>query len=295
MDLDAMRRTTSFEHDGLIFDVTDQGPLDGEIVVLLHGFPQSSSCWDRLAPLLHAAGYRTLAPDQRGYSPRARPRGRYAYRLTALTGDVLALIDAAGAGGRRVHLVGHDWGAAVAWSLAAARPDAVATLTALSVPHPGAFLRAIFTSRQFLMSWYMYFFQLPWLPELVLRGIVRFAGPRFVDGLASYGQTKEAAARDTRRMMEPGALTPAINWYRGMPFNPPGRLTPVTVPTLFVASDADPALGRRGAELTRRFVTGPYTFHTLEGIGHWIPEQAPAQIAELLHIHLATERPERIW
>ncbi|MEV0119743.1 alpha/beta fold hydrolase [Streptomyces sp. NPDC050844] len=118
-----------------------------------------------------------------------------------------------------MHVVGHDWGAAIAWTLAATRPDAVATLTALSVPHPAAFMRSLFTSRQFLMSWYMSFFQLPWLPELVIR--------------------------------------PALHWYRAMPFNPPGRLAKVTVPILFVPSDSDPALGRTGAELTRRFVTGP--------------------------------------
>src|SRR5262245_19601155 len=133
------RRISSFERDGLVFDVHDRGPLEGDLVVLLHGFPQSARCWDVLAPLLNAAGYRTLALDQRGYSARARPRGRLAYRLPELTGDVLALIAAAGPGDRKAHLVGHDWGAAVAWTLAATRPDAIATLTALSVPHPAAF------------------------------------------------------------------------------------------------------------------------------------------------------------
>ncbi len=96
----------------------DGGPLDGEIVVLLHGFPQTSSSWALLAPLLHAQGYRTLAPDQRGYSPRARPRGRFAYRMSQLVEDVVALIGTACPAGRAVHVVGHDWGAAVAWTLA---------------------------------------------------------------------------------------------------------------------------------------------------------------------------------
>ncbi|WP_433337476.1 alpha/beta fold hydrolase [Spirillospora sp. CA-294931] len=280
-------RITSFERDGLVFDVVDQGPLDADIVVLLHGFPQTARSWERLAPLLHASGYRTLAPDQRGYSRGARPRGRFAYRLSELVADVLALVEAAGPGGRKVHVIGHDWGAAVAWTLAATRPDVVATLTALSVPHPAAFTRALLTSRQFLMSWYMYFFQLPWLPELSLRQLDRRARARVVAGLAVRGQDEAGALRDVDFLMTSGALTPALNWYRAMPFNPPGRLAAVTVPTLYVHSDEDPALSRKGAELTRRFVTGPYTFHTLPGIGHWIPEQAPDEVAELLRVHLA--------
>ncbi|GAA2632156.1 alpha/beta fold hydrolase [Actinomadura fulvescens] len=280
------QRITSFERDGLIFDVADQGPLDRDVVVLLHGFPQTSRSWSLLAPMLHASGYRTLAPDQRGYSPRARPRGRFAYRLSELAEDVLALIEAAGLGGRKVHVVGHDWGATVAWTLAATRPDVVATVTALSVPHPAAFMRALFTSRQLLLSWYMFLFQLPWLPELVIRRICRSARSRLIAGLVAGGQTEANAVRDTDFLVSSGALTPAVNWYRGMPFNPPRRLARVPVPTLFISSDQDPALGRKGAELTRRYVTGPYTFRTLTGVGHWIPEQAPADVAELLRDHL---------
>ncbi|MQY08805.1 alpha/beta fold hydrolase [Actinomadura macrotermitis] len=281
------RRITSFERGGLVFDVADRGPIDGEAVVLLHGFPQTSASWDLLAPLLHEAGYRTLAPDQRGYSPRARPRGRFAYRMTELVDDALALVELAGAGGRRVHLVGHDWGAAVSWALAGARPDAVATMTALSVPHPGAFMQALFTSRQFLQSWYMYLIQIPGLPEFLLRQLDRRARPRLIAGVAGGGQSVGGAVRDADFLMNSGALTPALNWYRGMPFNPPRRLTKVAVPTLYVWSDADPALSRKGAELTRKWVTGPYTFRTLAGVGHWIPEQAADEVAGLLLAHLA--------
>ncbi|WP_067474562.1 alpha/beta fold hydrolase [Actinomadura hibisca] len=281
------QRITSFERDGLVFDVADQGPIGGDVVVLLHGFPQTSRSWERLAPLLHASGYRTLAPDQRGYSPRARPRGRFAYRLSQLTEDVLALIRTAVPDGRKVHVVGHDWGASVAWTLAATRPDVVATVTALSVPHPAAFMRSLFTSRQCLLSWYMYLFQIPWLPELVLRGVVRRARSRLIAGLATGGQSEANAARDVDHLVGSGALTPALHWYRAMPFNSPKRLARVTVPTLFIRSDEDPALSRAGAELTRRFVTGPYAFHTLIGFGHWIPEQAADEVAELLRGHLA--------
>ncbi|MFI7367363.1 alpha/beta fold hydrolase [Streptomyces sp. NPDC050149] len=283
---DTGRRVTSFTREGLVFDVVDRGPADGDVVVLLHGFPQTASCWDALAPLLHSAGFRTLAPDQRGYSPRARPRGRFAYRLSALCEDVLALIEEAGCADRKVHVVGHDWGATVAWALAASRPAAIATVTALSVPHPAAFIGALFSSRQALMSWYMFFFQLPWLPERLIRDLDPSAAPRITARMAG-GQTETRLRRDLDFLMNSGALTPALNWYRAMPFNPPSRLAAVTVPTLFVNSDRDPALGRSGAALTRRFVTGPYTFHTLHGIGHWIPEQAAHEVAGLLRIHLA--------
>ncbi|MFJ9885488.1 alpha/beta fold hydrolase [Streptomyces sp. NPDC091287] len=283
-------RLTSFGRDGLVFDVVDQGPLAGEVVVLLHGFPQRSSSWDLLAPLLHASGYRTLAPDQRGYSPRARPRGRISYRMSQLTEDVVALIEAAEPRGGKVHVVGHDWGAAVAWTLAAARPDVVATLTALSVPHPAAFMRAVFTSRQFLMSWYMFAFQLPWIPELLIRRLDPSAPPRATARMAA-GQTAARLARDLEFLVASGALTPALNWYRAMPFSTSSQLAEVTVPTLFINSDSDPVLGRTGSEHTRRLVTGPYTFHTLTGVGHWIPEQAAPEVAELLRVHLSSSLP----
>lgn len=281
-----MKRLTSFERKGLIFDVVDRGPLDGDITVLLHGFPQTASSWDALAPRLHAEGYRTLAPDQRGYSPRARPRGRYAYRTSELVNDVLALIRTADPGSRGVHVIGHDWGAAVAWALAATHPNALSTLTALSVPHPAAFIRSLFTSRQFLLSWYMYFFQLPWIPELALRRLYR-SGNSGVATKLTAGQPEADTLRDVTFLMTSGALTPALNWYRAMPFNPPSRLSPVTIPTMFIASDADPVLGPKCAALTRDHVTGPYTFHTLPEVGHWIPEQAAPEVAALISPHLS--------
>src|SRR5215217_5260440 len=154
----------SFRRDGLTFDVLDAGPSDGEPVVLLHGFPQDATSWNGVAPALHQHGLRTLAPDQRGYSPMARPRGRGHYTLRETTRDVLALLDAAGL--ESAHVVGHDWGAGVGWALAAWHPERVRTLTVLSVPHPGAMAKA--TSDQALRSAYMAAFQVPVLPEQAL-------------------------------------------------------------------------------------------------------------------------------
>jgi pimeloyl-ACP methyl ester carboxylesterase len=273
------QRITTFTRDGLVFDVRDTGPADGIPVLLLHGFPQSSHTWDAVSPLLHARGYRTLAPDQRGYSTGARPRSRRAYRAAELTADVVELVDRAGLG--PLHLVGHDWGAVVAWEVAARRPDLLRSLTALSVPHPAAFVRAVVTSSQGLRSWYVAYFQLPWLPERQLS-----SGKPCERALRSIGMSREAAARDAAMMRDPRTARGALNWYRAMAFSRPRALrSTITVPTLYVWSDGDAAVDPKGAAFTPRFVAGPYTYEVLEGVSHWIPEEAPAQLDALLARH----------
>jgi pimeloyl-ACP methyl ester carboxylesterase len=273
------RRITSFTRAGLVFDVHDGGPVDGTPVFLLHGFPQDSRSWGAVSALLHARGYRTIAPDQRGYSAGARPRPRRAYRPSELTNDIVELIKVAGLG--PVHLVGHDWGAVVAWEVAAQRPDLLRSLAALSVPHPAAFVRAMFTSSQRRKSRYMLFFQLPWLPERELT-----SGRSWERSLRSTGMSSKAAARDAGRMRERGAARGALNWYRAMVFSSPRALrAKITVPTLYVWSDGDKAIGPQGAELTPRFVAGPYTYEVLEGVSHWIPDEAPEQLDALLARH----------
>lgn len=262
------------------------GPADGPPVLLLHGFPQGADSWDAVLPALHEAGYRTVAPDQRGYSPGARPTGRAAYRLAALTSDALAVV-AEHAGGR-AHVVGHDWGAAVAWRLAARHPAAVRSLTAVSVPPGAAFARSLVTTRQGLASWYFAAFQLPWLPERLLRADGRGYSPRLSAALRRSGQTRERARRDAARLADPAALTAALNWYRAITVSDPRDTDPpVTVPTLFVWSDGDIALTRQSTELAHTHVTGPYAYAELRGVSHWIPEEAPAEFAELLLAHLA--------
>ena len=207
-------RIREFANDGFTFPVRDEGPIDGEVVVLLHGFPQTSKSWDAVTTGVHEAGYRTLVFDQRGYAATARPRGRFAYRISALVGDVAALVAAVGS---PVHLVGHDWGAVVAWSTAAGRPELVRTLTAVSVPHSRAYLRSLLSSIQALKSYYMAVFQIPWLADTVLR---RF--PKQTDKLLANSGMDAAALRQVHTdVIDSGALTPAINWYRAMPFSTP--------------------------------------------------------------------------
>jgi len=268
-------RLSTLRHDGLTFDVFDEGPAEGEVVVLLHGFPQRSSMWREVAPLLHERGYRTVAIDQRGYSAGARPRRRRDYRLTLLADDAAALVEQIGG---PVHVVGHDWGAAVAWVLAIRRPELVRTLTAISVPHPRAFLSALLTTRQLLTSWYIFVFQLPRLPELA----VRKASGAVDRTLRWAGMSPDELARFREEIVDDGAFSPALGWYRSMTLVDRRTLAKVSVPTTFVWSDGDSAIARSGVERNRKYVEGDYELVVLEGISHWIPTQAPEACADAI-------------
>jgi pimeloyl-ACP methyl ester carboxylesterase len=266
-------RITTVERSGLTFDVSDAGPVDGPIVVLLHGFPGSHRTWDALVPLLSEAGLRTLALEQRGYSTGARPRRRRDYRAHEVTQDALALLDAVGAD--RVHVVGHDWGGFVAWRLAAVAPERLSGMTVLSTPHPSALLRAAVSSAQGLRSTYIGLFQLPALPELLI-------GPRMHRLLRIAGLPRAFAAEYTRFHIDGGALPTALTWYRGM-WLPDRRSrsvrgAAVSVDTTYVWGNRDQALGRRAAELTGSHVSGAYRFVELDE-NHWLPERAPSRVA----------------
>nr|WP_205864318.1 alpha/beta hydrolase [Planosporangium mesophilum] len=260
----------------MTFDVRVGGADDGVPVLLLHGFPQNGSMWDAVSPALHAAGLRTIAPDQRGYSPGARPLEVEAYGQPECAADALAILDALGV--ERAHVVGHDWGAIVGWRLAADHPDRVSTLSALSVPHPRALARALRTSLdQLRRSRYILFFRRTGRAEEVLleddarrlRGV--FAG----SGLDAAGVDRYVAP-----LLAPGALTAALNWYRAVNLLRSGDVGKVGVPTTYVWSDGDLALGRVGAYRCAREVTGEYRFVELPGVTHWIPDQAPGAVAD---------------
>jgi pimeloyl-ACP methyl ester carboxylesterase len=247
--------------------------------VLLHGFPQRASSWGEVAPLLHARGLRTVVPDLRGYSPGARPGRRRDYTVPRLVDDLAALVADIG---RPVHLVGHDWGAVVGWAAAARRPELLRTFTAVSVPHPRAYLDACLRSDQLLRSWYVAAFQLPWLPERVLAGrLGRHA-------LRRSGMPREAVERFLTEVVGDGALTEAVGFYRALPFAPAGATARrVGVPTTLVWSDGDVELARHGAERTGRYVDAPYTFVELNGVSHWIPEAAPSRLADAVLARVA--------
>jgi pimeloyl-ACP methyl ester carboxylesterase len=274
----------SFTNAGLTFKVSDiGGGQAARTVILLHGFPQDGRCWDRVGTALAGDGYRVLAPDLRGYSPGARPSARSAYRNSELASDVLALADAAGAD--RFHLAGHDWGAALAWYVAGRYPERVASLAALSVPHPQAFGRALVSSSQAVRSWYMAAWQLPFLPE---RALSRRGGRGFRDTLVRMGLDPVSAERYAARAQDPGGLRGPLNWYRAMPFSLREPAGPTSVPTVFVWGNRDQFVSRAAAERCGQYVTGPYRFMELDGASHWLPERAPDRVAALLTEHFAT-------
>ncbi len=270
----------TYAHDGLVFDVKDEGPEDGFPAVFLHGFPQDSTAWDGIVEPLHEHGYRTLAPNMRGYSAAARPSSAKEYTYAKTAGDVIALLDVAGA--EKAHIVGHDWGGATAWAVASAFPDRVASLTVLSTPHPGAMKSVALKSTQVLRSWYMGLFQIPWVSEQLLTP----DGPAWRAVMS--GLPPHQAAHYTDRMRQPGALSAALNWYRVLPremVRPSLPMHRITVPTLYVWGERDPALGRAAAEATQDFVTGDYVFQILTDIGHWVPETAPDEVVASLLEH----------
>jgi pimeloyl-ACP methyl ester carboxylesterase len=264
----------------LVFDARAAGPADGELVLLLHGFPQTSFSWRNQLDALGAAGYRAVAPDQRGYSPGARPADVGEYRVERLVGDVLGFAEALGV--ERFHLVGHDWGGAVAWQVAGRHPERLRTLTSLSTPHPAAFRRSIQDGEQRDKSSYMLFFRSPEAEPFFLDNDA--AGLRAL--YTSSGLADDAVEEYVRVLTQPGAMTAALNWYRAADPGLVEGLGPITTTTMYVWSTYDPALGRDAAEGTAAHVEGPYRFEVLEGVGHWIAEETPDALNTLLVDHL---------
>lgn len=266
---------------GLGFDVTVDGPQDGPAVLLLHGFPENASMWDGVTPALHEAGLRTVAPDQRGYSPAARPAEVGAYAIGELVGDALGLLDALEI--PAAHLLGHDWGAVVGWHLAGRHPDRVRTLTAVSVPHPAAHAAAIrHDAEQQRLSAYILAFRVPVVAEAGLlardaRRLRRIFGPL----------PAEQVDRFVAPLTEPGALTAALNWYRAMRRADSEELGPVAVPTTYLWGTEDIGVARAAAEGCARHVTGEFEFVELPGVSHWVPEEQPATVARLALARIA--------
>ncbi len=273
----------TFTNDGLAFEVDDAGPSDGEAIVLLHGFPESKDSWADVTPLLTKAGYRVLAPNQRGYSRGARPKARRDYTLTKLGGDIVAMADAAGV--ETFHVVGHDWGGGAAWELAANHPHRVKTVTSLATPHPRAMVKAMVRSTQGLKSWYMLMFQLPVLPELGFRGFGKRAMRR---NLTRSGLSDEYVDGYLDLLGEKGAARGALTWYRALPFSSPGGVGPITIPAMYVYGTDDFALGRKAADLTGDYCKGPYRYEVLDGVSHWIPEEVPEVVVRLVLDFIST-------
>lgn len=272
----------------LTFDARAVGPVDGEPVLLLHGFPQTSACWGRVLPHLASAGFRVVAPDQRGYSPDARPADASAYGIDLLVGDALALADAQG--WDTFHLVGHDWGGAVAWQVAGRHPERLRSLSVVSTPHPAAFTKAKAAGPsadgddQNERSSYIATFRDPATPAMLMaddRAFLRL----MLDG-SGMDEEGRAAVLDRVRTVEDADA--ALAWYRAADPADAGGMGPVTTSTMYVWSTEDIALGRAAAELTAAEVEGPYRFEVLEGVSHWVPEEAATDLAALLVDHIGS-------
>jgi len=274
---------------GLLFSALAEGPVDGRPVLFLHGFPQTAWSWHHQLDGVAAAGYRALAFDQRGYSKGARPPAVDDYRIDALVADVLAVADVQG--WEHFDLVGHDWGAMVAWVTAGRHPDRIRSLSAVSVPHPAAFAAALGGGDpdQAQRSSYIDVFRQEAVAERALLGEDGLGeGLRAMFAASGLGPDAPEVDVFVTAMLEPGALTAALNWYRAMSAHSVGDVGKINVPTLYVWSTEDIALGRQAAEATAQWVSGPYRFEVLTGVSHWIPEAAPHDLTRLLLEHLNT-------
>lgn len=269
--------------DGVKLHVVMAGAPDGPLVLLLHGFPEFWYGWRKQLPALAAAGYHVWAPDQRGYNRSDKPAGVSAYHIETLARDVVRLIEASGR--KSVYLVGHDWGAAVAWWVAGRYPHLVKKLAILNVPHPAVMRRTVLEdAEQRKKSWYIFFFQLPWLPEYLLSRNGYTDLIRMLKGSSRRGTfTDDDLAAYKQAWSQPGALTAMLNWYRAAVRHQARavELGRIRVPTLMVWGVNDIALDRKMAQPSIDLCDeGRLIF--LETATHWVQHEEPETVNRLL-------------
>lgn len=268
--------------------VAGLGNVSGEPIVLMHGFPETSIMWANLMERLADEGYRCFAPDQRGYSPNARPEGVENYIYQDLVSDVVALADVLGF--TRFHLVGHDWGSAIGWIALSLHPDRVHSWTAMSVPHMDAFRSALADDPdQQQRSQYIAFFRTPEQPERTLT-------TNDLEPLRALWASipKDQVEEYVTVFSQPGALTAALNWYRANSFDleqgyQGAMLGPVSHPTLLIWGNQDMAIGRAAVERTEKYMTGPYRLVELNA-GHWLVQEEPNRVHNEILRHVKSNR-----
>ncbi|MFI6777792.1 alpha/beta fold hydrolase [Nocardia sp. NPDC050412] len=277
--LEATRIPTEFG----TFDALTSGEPGGREVMLLHGFPESAIAWEFQLAALGGGGCHVIAPDQRGYSSDVRPENVADYRVEELVTDVIAIADQLG--WQRFDLVGHDLGAHVAWTVAADHPARIRTMTAVSQPHPTAFLQAMIEDEdQAQRAQHFTYFRQPRSPERALLADDAAALRKIFDWKIPEERIDDYIYRLTR----PDALTAALNWYRAFPLA--GPTASITVPTLYIWGTEDPTIAPTAALATSSHVTAPYRFEMLEDTSHWLPEEAPESLTRLLMQHLLAHR-----
>lgn len=284
---DGTIRAISLRANGYRFDGLAAGPESGELVLFLHGFPQFADAWAELLETVGAWNYHAVAVDQRGYSPDARPVSVDDYGVDELSSDALAFADFFGA--RRFHIVGHDWGGAVAWTTAADAPDRLKTLTVLSTPHPAALLSARQSDAdQQRRSAYV---QLLQAPSHAAEKALLADNAALLRGAYMGKMPTVQIETNVLRFEQDGTLTAALNWYRaGGRSKPRG---PVAVPTLYIWGDQDQALGETAALDTAAHCTGRFRFERLNGKSHWLMEECPLTILALLRDHIGAAGDDR--
>jgi epoxide hydrolase 4 len=269
--------------NGQRFELAECGSGD-RLALCLHGFPELNYSWRFQMPMLAARGWRVWAPNLRGYGASSKPGAVKDYRLDTLIEDVAALIDAAGA--KEVMLIAHDWGAIIAWHFAIKKLRHLTRLVIMNVPHPKVGEREIKHWRQFKKSWYIFFFQLPWLPEWMMGA----KGARGIKG-AFYNMAvdKSRFGKDVLQIyanaaLRPGALKSMINFYRALLRTPDFRQIgggDIVTPTLMIWGEEDSALNIHCTEGTEQWVPH-FTLHRLPGVSHWVQQEAPDQVNQIL-------------
>ena len=271
---------------GLTFTADVAGPADGPLVLMLHGFPESRHSWHQALPALAEAGFRAVAPDQRGYSPGARPdpADLSNYAFDRLISDAIEIAAAAGYDGKRFHLVGHDWGGQVAWGVAGQHAERLASLTILSRPHPTSFRRALLNESgdQKHRSRHHRAFLSAETGPLLLADDAR----RLREALSGQGVPADAVESHLSVLGSPEALEAALAWYRSNK-GLAADIGAIQVPTLYIWGDADATVGPDAAHGTADCVAAAFAMEVLPGVGHFVMDQAPARATELLLAHLA--------
>lgn len=274
--------TLLIQNGNIRLHTTVAGPAHGPVVVLLHGFPEFWYGWRRQVEPLVTAGFRVIVPDQRGYNLSSKPSRVASYALPELVSDVIAIADHFGQD--KILLAGHDWGAAVAWSTALLHPHRIAKLAVLNVPHPSVMRKFISANpRQLLRSWYMFFFQLPWLPEaLFSAGNFRIGARSLLRSSRKGTFSEEDLAQYRAAWSQPGALTAMINWYRAL-FRVRAKFSDkmVRVPTRILWGERDAFLLAEMAQESLRYCTNAELF-TFANATHWLQHEEPARVSELL-------------
>jgi pimeloyl-ACP methyl ester carboxylesterase len=271
-DLHGEWRHRDIVTNGVRLHVVEAG--SGPLVVLLHGFPEFWYSWHHQIPFLAHAGFRVLAPDLRGYNLSDKPAGLDGYRLPVLVEDVVGLIFSTGS--ERAIVIGHDWGGVIAWQLAMTHPECVERLVILNAPHPALYQRELKTLSQLLKSWYVFWFGVPWLPEL----LCRWHDFALLDK-ALTGFSKKALAFHHRALRHPGALTAALNWYRAMLRSRRHGIRPtwtrIERPVLVIWGEQDHYLGIRLMEGLKEWVTN-LRVERLPRVGHCVQAEAPEAV-----------------